>query len=233
LIRNNTEEIVIRPRLSSPAKAALTLVALVLVAGSAVAAYWLGTRATDSQEMATQFKQDLEAERQRNQRLQRSLAQVERQLRIDKTAYSELSAALTASNAQMAELDSELKFYRSIISPADNQSGVKIQDFSVERGDEAEQYRYKLVLIQALKHNQTVQGTVNIAIKGTQDGDERVLNAPAGGEKPIAVKFKYFQNLQGVISLPPGFHPAEVTVTLVTGTKKPQTTERSYPWPAV
>ena len=232
MLRNNTEEIVIRPRLSSPAKAALTLSALVLLAVSTGAAYWLGGRATDDLETVVQLKQALGAERRRNRRLQESLAQAERQLGIDKTAYGELSAALTASTTQMAELESELKFYRGIIAPADNQSGVKIQDFSIKRMDEAERYRYKLVLIQALKHNQIVRGNVNIAIKGVQDGDEKVLNTPAHDEKPLAVKFKYFQNLEGVISLPPGFQPSVVTITLVTGEKKPKTTERSYPWPA-
>ncbi len=231
MLRNNTEEIVIRPRLSSPAKAALTVAGAVVVIGITGTAYWLGERTNDNLAAVVQVKQELATERRRNQRLQESLAQVERQLRIDKTAYSELSTALAASSKQMAELENELKFYRSIIAPTNNERGVKIQDFTITPADEARQYRYKLVLIQALKHDQVVRGTVTIAIKGMHNGDEKVLTTPAENETPLAVKFKYFQNVEGVISLPSDFRPSEVTITLVTGEKKPKTTTRNYPWP--
>ncbi len=230
MLRNNTEQIVIRPRLSSPAKAALTLAVLLAVAGLTVTAYRFGVNVADNSDTLARLQRDLDAEREHNRRLQESLAKAERQLGIDAAAYRELGTALAAANTQMVELESELKFYRSIIAPADGERGVKIQDFAVMRGAEPHSYQYKLVLIQALEHNRVVEGTVRLAIKGVRDAGPAELEVP---DSPIAVKFKYFQNIEGSIELPAEFQPAEVIITLVIGAKKPHTTQRSFPWKAV
>lgn len=238
MIRHNTEEIVIRPRLSSAARVALTVGAALVIVGLALGTFRYGVNQGARTQANTrltvkQLQQDLDIERKRNARLHASLAHAERQLRIDKTAYEELNVSLQASNTELNELSSELRFYRSIIAPTDGRSGVKIQDLAITRARDTDQYRYKLMLIQALQHNEVIKGTVGFVIKGLQDGSDTVIERPTNGEKSIKVKFKYFQNVEGLIDLPSGFEPSEVTVKLVTGTKKRRTTERSYPWPKV
>lgn len=159
-----------------------------------------------------------------------SLSRVTRQLQIDEAAYQELRKQLDESNKQIAGLARELKFYRSIISPADGRSGVRIQDFELEESSDGKnEYRYRLTLIQALEHEKTVKGSVRFEVNGTQDGAAKSIHVPDSSQERISAEFKYFQNFAGTITLPEGFAPAEVKVIFRSSDKA--IVERTYPWP--
>lgn len=170
----------------------------------------------------------LEATRSRLDSTQSSLTKVTRQLQIDQAAYKELRKELEASNRQITELASELKFYRSIISPADGRSGVRIQEFGVQPTNTEHEYRYRLILIQALEHDDSVKGSVRFEISGTEGGETRTIRAPAAPGDPIPVEFKYFQNFVGTFMFPADFMPAEVTVIFEADDEA--VVQRTYPW---
>lgn len=157
-----------------------------------------------------------------------SLAKVTRQLQIDQSAYKELRKQLEESNKQITELGSELKFYRSIISPADGRSGVRIQDFEVEPTSSDNEYSYRLTLIQALDHEQPVKGTVRFEINGTEGGAAKTIHSPDDSTKGIAADFKYFQNFAGTLRLPADFAPAEIKV--IFEADDDAVVQRTYPW---
>lgn len=288
MLRKSTDSLVIKPRLSAPARLAIVAAAIVTVAGASLGGYYSGravlhqrleargqeiaalqqelreTRAL-RREQAAEFEaarerlaaelqatrerleSDLETERDRlrseleaargkledtRRRLdstQSSLTKVTRQLQIDQAAYKELRKELEASNRQITELASELKFYRSIISPADGRSGVRIQEFGIQPTDTAHEYRYRLILIQALEHDDSVKGSVRFEISGTQAGETRTIRAPTGSGGAITADFKYFQNFVGTFTFPAGFMPAEVTVIFEADDEA--VVQRTYPWP--
>jgi len=300
MLRQATDSLVIKPRLSATARVWLVAGAIVIVAAAAAAGYWGGRAALSdslarrqaeiealerrlqaagerSQSLAADLKAaraaqdsgdaaDFEAmearfERQRRALAQRletvrsslegelqdarrrlaatrelleqarsSLSKVTRQIQIDQTAYQALREELEASNSQITELASELKFYRSIISPADGRSGVRIQEFRVRPEDgDGNLFRYRLVLIQALDHESRVKGRVRFEVSGAADGGRQVLRVPGDGQKPITAEFKYFQNLVGTFELPRAFIPAEVAV--IFESEDEAVVERTYPWP--
>lgn len=171
----------------------------------------------------------LEDTRRRLEETRSSLTKVTRQLQIDQTAYAELRKELEASNREITELASELKFYRSIISPADGRSGVRIHEFELWPTGSDREYRYRLILIQALDHESSVQGGVRFEVSGTQGGEQRVIQSPPESEGPISAEFKYFQNFVGTFAFPAGFMPAEVRVIFEADDAMVQ---RTYPWPA-
>ncbi len=234
MLRKQTDHIVIRSRVSSSAKILITVVGAFVFVGLVLAAYWHGySEAKFSWEQANQtitdLQTDLAAVRTDNADLQTGINQAKRQLQIDKAAYTELAGNLNSSNAQIADLRKELKFYRSIISPDDGASGVKIHDLTIVPTETMHTYRYKLVLIQALRHNEEVTGTVGFEIKGSTKGRQTVIQRP----QPRTVKFRYFENIEGQFDLPSEFAPNGVKVSVTTGgkSKKAHTTERQYPWP--
>lgn len=174
-------------------------------------------------------RDQLESTRQRLENTQSSLTRVTRQLQIDQTAYKELRKELEASNRQITELASELKFYRSIISPADGRSGVRIQEFDLRPTNSDREYRYRLILIQALDHEDAVKGSVRFEISGTEAGEARTLRSPTDSQEPIPADFKYFQNFVGTFTFPAGFMPAEVKV--IFQADDDAVVQRTYPWP--
>lgn len=255
MLRRPTDELVIKPRLSRAWRAGLGVTAVLIVTALSFAGYWggreavygqLDSRARDIDALESQLREnrdlrrglvarldatraELAATREQLEETKSSLTQVTRQLQIDKSAYKQLRKELETSTIQITELGNELKFYRSIISPADGRSGVRIQDFQVQPADVEDEYRYRLILIQALEHEEDVKGIVRFEISGTEGGVEKTIHAPSESGQRISAEFKYFQNFAGTFRLPAGFMPAEITV--VFEAEDEAVVQRMYPWP--
>jgi hypothetical protein len=233
--RQATGELVVKPRLSSRTKLLLagsTLTAL-FVAGFWIYSHGLSAAGFE-RAFANRAQQHLEEELQRrhaeNEELRASLARAQRSVQMNETAFQELDRSLKGSAQEIVKLREELNFYRNIISPADKKSGLRIQNVYVEPSGPANQYRYKLVLIQALKHEHTINGSATLEISGALGSDDKVLSVPGPSERPVKVNFKYFQDIEGQFELPKNFKPRhiKVRVTPVGGTSA---VEETYPWP--
>lgn len=236
-IRAQPDQLVIRTRVPAHVRLVLVLAALIAVAALVYWSYRHGAAEGDAELRRAQarvatLEKSLAQLRQRHDDVRVSMEKVERQLQIDKAAYAELRDQLQRANGQLAGLGNELKFYRSIISPEDGASGLRIQDFELDTTGSGNQFRYKLVLIQALKHNRDVDARVSFEVEGARAGSKATIRHPADGAAPIEVRFKYFQTLTGALELPPDFVPSAVTVTVTGKKKKDPTVARRYPWPA-
>jgi hypothetical protein len=233
--RNKTAELIIKPRYSSRTKvliagvlatAALALVAFVYNYGLSMAGFerWAATRA---QESLTQDIKRLETE---NQELREALARAQRSVQMGETAHQELDKSLQNSAQEIVRLRGELNFYRNIISPTDKKPGLRIQNLVIESDGRANQYRYKLVLVQALKHERTIYGTASIEVRGMQAGADSVHKLIGPGGKAIQVNFKYFQDIEGRFELPRSFRPQQIRVSVYPTSGPP--VEGTYNWPS-
>lgn len=234
MLRNRTGELVVKPRYSPWTKLFISgLVVIALIAtGGAIYNYGLNMGGSDRLS-AYRRHQELQDEIRRlhddNQELRSALARAQRDMQMGQTTYQELDNALKASSQEIVKLREELSFYRNIISPANKISGLQIQSFNIEPTGIDNQYRYKLVLIQAMKHDRAVFGRVQFAVTGAQDGRSSALNFPQPVDKPINVNFKYFQDIEGNLRLPRNFTPMEIKVSVIMNNA--QTVEQAYPWP--
>ncbi len=171
---------------------------------------------------------DLESDNAQQREL---LARVQRQLQIDSTAYKEVDISLEASTHQIADLREELNFYRNIISPENKIRGLQIQNLRLESAGIKNQYRYKLVLIQAFDHKRMVTGRVEFTVLGVLDGAHKSIKIKRSANSPLGVNFRYFQNVEGIMVLPSGFKPLQVQVSIYTGGRTEPKVEKSLPWP--
>ena len=216
----------------------LVVVPIVIFIVGVSAAYYYGSQYNDTELVQAQKELRQQSERyevlnERYVRLTESFAELKQQLHIDDAAYKELRRDLELSNAQLADLNTELKFYRSIISPQDGKQGVRVQELAITPTDQSQTYRYKIVLIQTLQQSKELSGTVGLTIKGVVDGEPQTIKHPAPGQEKLRVKFKYFQNLTGTLELPEAFEPLEVKVNLAANKKKALINDRWYPWPQI
>ena len=232
---NKPGELVIKQRYSPRIKLLLAVVLVLTLLGSAGFIYNYGlNRAGFERQSAEQTQQTLQDEMRKlhdeNQGLQESLARAQRTIQMDQAAYQDLDKSLKASAQEIVKLREELNFYRNIISPADKKSGLRIQNLYIEPASGTNQYRYKLVLIQALKHESVIQGRAFLEISGVQVGEDTSLRFPAANERPIQVNFKYFQDIEGKLELPKNFQPKRIKVYITTsgGTSM---AEATYAWP--
>ena len=94
-------------------------------------------------------------------------------------------------------------------------------------------YRLQLVLVQSMRQDAAATGAVNIQIEGVRNNAPVQLPlSQVGGDTradgQVDFKFRYFQELQQDIVLPPDFEPRAVTVEVRSGRLAP--VRESYPW---
>jgi len=238
LSRYKTGELVIKRRLSPRTKlfvSGAALLALILGAG-AIYNYGLTSQGIDTLAVFARqsaLRDEIRRLKDENLDLRETLARAQRTLQMDKVAYQDLERKLESSSQDINKLREEISFYRNIISPPNKISGLQVERLNIERVGQVSDYafRYKLVLLQALKHDHTIYGKVRIEVRGAQDGKDATLNFPAPGDKPHNVAFKYFQEFEGVMKLPRNFQPAGVKVSITTTSPSAQTLEQNYGWP--
>lgn len=233
-VTKKIDDLVVRPRYSSRRRlfiAALGLLGCMLAAFS-LYNHGLTTAGYDPSAFNARQKgltDEIARLSEENQSLREGLSRAELLVQTNQTAYQEMDRTLKASGQEIMKLREELDFYRNIISPANKTSGLQIQRLHITPGDDAGQFRYKLVLVQALKHERTVDGRVYFEVVGDKGGSASTVRFP-GSERGINFSFRYFQDIEGKWDLPAGFHPTSVVVRVLTPSGG-NGAEETFPWP--
>ena len=167
--------------------------------------------------------------------LRQQVALLETSRTIDSEAYLLVDRNLAELQAKIQQQEEDLAFYRGIVSPADNVSGLRIQDFAVTQGRQESLFRLKLVLVQAIKHDRRVSGIVNLTVDGALNGEPMSFGLPdlvssedGGGE--LAYSFRYFQDFEREVMLPEGFTPDRVNIEVRPSRRSARTIRQSYDW---
>lgn len=175
---------------------------------------------------------DLQAERGTRAELETLIDGLKHQLNIDKTAYADLKVSLTESSKDMTDLRDELNFYRNILSPDENGTGIQVDLFSIVALDPPGRYQYEFTLIQMQPHNNPMIGSLNVEIEGVEAGIRRIVDVTIFGD-PLKkqLSFKYYQKIQGVFDVPDNFSPTGIAVSFQADTDSAIAISQSYPWP--
>ncbi len=166
-----------------------------------------------------------------NEQLRQAVAAAELAREVDRKAYADVEKNLSDLQAQVLKHREELTFYRGIVSPEDGIGGLRIQRFQVLPGGADQHYRLRLVLVQSMRQDAVVSGSVKIEIEGVQANKPVQLalsDTQPSGDANLAFRFRYFQNLEQDIVLPLGFEPRAINVEVRTAKLEP--VRESYPW---
>jgi len=166
--------------------------------------------------------------------LNEEVALLETHREIDREAYREVEASLTALQAKIQEQTDAIAFYRGIVSPEDGAAGLKVQDLRLTRGEAERVYNVRLVLVQSLKHDRKVSGDVVLSIEGEEDGATASYDydalLPSDTDRNWAFSFRYFHDFDREIVLPDGFTPERITIQVRSKTRSIDSIEESFPW---
>lgn len=165
--------------------------------------------------------------------LREDKAVLERAAQIERKAYNELDTTLKVLQAEILEHKEVLAFYRGIVSPKDSSSGLYLQNFFLSQNGETRSYRYKAVLTQVLKNSRLISGKVKLQFDGLLDGESKVLDLKAVTAKKVRslnYRFKYFQNIEGVVEFPEGFSLLRVKIQILPRGKQRDMIEKTIEW---
>ncbi len=226
-------------RTYAPARRRIVAVALLLLASLALyLAYELGRydagydRLAAAQQEA-QFEVELERMDQTNRGLRLKIAESDTQRIGQTTERSELSKAIGELQATVARQSQELAFYQGIVVQGANASEVKVQQLRVDSTEDPRRFRVRLTLVQPVRPDRVVDGTVRITVAGDSTNGESTLGLgdmtePSTPE--IAYSFRYFENIDPEITFPEGFTPERLEVEVRSGRKGVAPVTQSMLW---
>ena len=192
-----------------------------------------GHNSFEARERIGELEQQLDEQQDENHELRERVAQLETNRKIDDEAYARVEAELATLESQISEQQADLEFYRGIV--ADQQAGLRVQDFTLWPGDGPQSYSMRLVLAQAMRAGSRISGSVELRVEGVLDSESRTLGlrdllAGEGGRSRLDFSFRYFQNLEAELVLPDGFAPERVHVKLTPKGKSSESIEKSFDW---
>ena len=175
----------------------------------------------------------VESLEQANEELRGRIAAVDTTRDVDRQSYADVERTLGELQAQVLRQSEELTFYRGIVAPADGIGGLRIQRLEVLPGGIDRHFRLRLVLVQSMRQDAVVAGTVSIDVEGALNQSPVSITLPEMGgadanEGRLPFSFRYFQNVEQDIELPEGFEPLAINVEVRTA--RQAAVRQSFPW---
>ena len=205
MLRKPTNEISIRPKWSRDKKITVISLSIVTAVGLLVGSFKAGYRkanfdSTEHGSYIVRLERKLLSVESRAKQLQKKLAVAQRDSQVQQAAYGEINKTYQKVDDKNEELNRKLDFYRSIISPEDGRSGVKIHDVRTTL-DANGQLGFEVVMIQSIDHSDSKDVSILIELLESKKSKSSLQKWPASGEKMINLRYSdvvngSFENVQ-------------------------------------
>lgn len=169
--------------------------------------------------------------------LMRRLSQVNADLKlgeeVDSIANDEVRQTVESLQQDIADLREEVRFYKAVLMPNVEEKGLRIERLDVKATADPRKIRYHLLLTQVVEKHEYIQGKVEMQLVGKRNNEETRLSFNDVAEldgRPMLFRFRYFQNLDGEITLPDDFTPVEVMVVANSTGPDSRRLERRFDW---
>jgi hypothetical protein len=175
---------------------------------------------------------DAEATASELRDLRQQVATLKRSDQISRNANTELQSTLADREEQISGLRADVDFYERLVGSTGQRQGLRVHDARFQP-EAAGTWHYTVTLTQNLNRGAISKGQMRFVVDGVRGGKlvtipwADLLRQPNAPGKPFS--FRYFQQLEDSVMLPPGFTPQRVRVSL-SGSGAP--VEQSFPWSA-
>lgn len=216
---------------------ALALIVTALVLSFELGRYRAGFSLLDEQRQADVYEAELAARLAQIDELERQLTNLSTSREIDAETYAGVEANLAELQARIQAQEEELVFYRGIVSPGDGVAGLRVQNVEILPGAGDATHILRVLLVQAIVHNERVTGSIQVRLRGTSDGEEVEYGLDQLGSESSATDipygFRYFQTLEMGLDIPEGLAPAEIEIQVWPGSPRGETIVQSFSWASV
>lgn len=199
--------------------------------------YQAGYSLLDSRRQTEEFQAAISERDRLIEELERQVAILETSSEIDQETYASVEANLAELQSRIQEQEEEIAFYRGIVTPGDGVAGLRVQNVEVEPASNGATHLLRVLLVQAIVHNERVTGSVRAVLRGTLDGEAVEYGLDEIGAESeatdIPYAFRYFQTLELGLSLPEGLEPAELEIQVWPQSPRGETIVQSFPWPRI
>lgn len=215
--------------------AVLVLIVAALYLSFELGRYQAGFSRFDADRGARELAVEIDTRQQTIDELERRIAILQTSGEIDRETYAGVEANLAELQARIQAQEEELVFYRGIVSPGDGIAGLRIQNVEVLPGEGEATHTLRVLLVQAIVHNDRATGSVRVNVSGSLDGEAAAYGLDTLGIESRATDipygFRYFQTLEMGLQLPEGFEPGELEIQVWPRSPRGETIVQQFPWP--
>jgi hypothetical protein len=216
---------------------------LALVCGTFLAGgYWAGVQHGTDSEIARLGQVEVERDRleasatelrKQYQAVRQQQISLERGRAIDEQALNQARQSIVALETRNSQLRSDLGFYKKIMAPASLARGLQIDRLSIDENSEGG-FDFRLVLTQVGNNKRYQSGVVAVNLLGQSGNSAEVIPlrdvSPQIDDLGVKFRFRYFQDINGSLTLPDGFEPLEVQVVAHPEGKETVQAKRTFLW---
>jgi len=213
----------------------ILVVAVAVIVGSYYSGHFEGTAV--QREAITerdQLRIEIETVRTAAAAHRQQVANLEMGSKVDQQANEGVRQEVIELKEKIAGLEEDISFYKGLMSPTANKRGLTIGSLNVLDTDVPGRYSYKLVLQQLATNHKLINGYLNMNVVGRQNG--RIVSLPLKelndkvSYENIKLRFKYFQNFSGELTLPKGFEPIRIELLAKSTGRNSVTVREKFGW---
>jgi hypothetical protein len=173
------------------------------------------------------LQKELDLMVQRSNRNQARLAVLEQEAEVIRKANRLLREEEANRQAEINRMQSELDFYSRLAGTGGEQAGLAVYRVELTPTESPLVFRFILTLTQNIRRASIISGKASIDVEGTLEDRPVTLYWSQLTEDTVvdnSFRFKYFQQLEGYLTLPEAFSPTRLVVSLdAKGQRKPLT----------
>jgi hypothetical protein len=166
---------------------------------------------------------------QETAQLRGQLANLERQMQIDRATDADLIKQVKALTEENADLKEDLAFFQTLMPSGGKEGGVAVNRFMVQNDALPGEYRYRLLLTQTGQRSKDFQGRLQFVVNLQQDTKKTVMTLPADDDKEargFKLNFRFYQRVEGSFRVAPGTVVKGMQVRVLEGdSKEPKLTQ--------
>lgn len=156
----------------------------------------------------------------------------EREADVVRRANALLRESERQRQDEIANLQADLEFYRRLGGASGSQAPLTVHYVELQPTQSPRVFRVVVSLTQNLRWAASISGQVQLSVDGIRNGVAAHLTYKqllAESNKPLSFQFKYFQQLEQLITLPEGFEASRLNIVLKSGSLKAPV-EQSWEW---
>lgn len=182
-----------------------------------------------------ELSEELQARELENSDLRRQIAILDRSSVMDQRATEEVQSTIMSLRERVAQLEQDIVYYRQVVSDETGETGLVISQLDLSTTSVTGVYSYKLVLRQLDADGDSfLIGFVNINLVGSQGEEQMIVPLRQVSEEQdeldIRLRFKYFQNIEGSLTMPEGFTPERVQIAAVSTEPVEKDINQDFSW---
>ena len=163
--------------------------------------------------------------------LEQRVATLARSDQISRDANRDLQGTLAERDEEIAGLRSDVAFYERFVGSTAQRRGLNVHELHLQR-QTGQAWHFTATLTQNLNRGAINRGGLTLSLEGSRNGRMQKLDwaqlRQQPSPPPLDYSFKYFQQVEGDVLLPPGLQPVRVVARL-----QPQggpVVEQSFTW---